>query len=110
MLRLIIDRYDPTTKSGVNSLKSNLSEFNLADHKQDVSEILDEMLVTFNKTILEGGQDDIFTLKTFNALSASDNADFLDFIKKKRDAWEEDQLEEDVDILISTRTKCATSS
>ena len=86
MLRLMFDECDLTRKSGVISLKSNLSEFNLEDHKKDVPEILDKSLVTFIKIILVGGQDDDFILKTFNALSASNNADLLDFVEKKRDS------------------------
>ena len=69
MLRVIFDKCDLTTKSGVNDLKSNLSEFNLADHKQDMPKILNGMLVIFNKIILAGGQDDDFMLKIFNILS-----------------------------------------
>ena len=105
MLRVIFDKCDPTTKSGINNLKARLSDFKLADHKQDVPEMLDEMLVTFNKIVMAGGQDDDFMLKVFNALSTSDNEDFLDFIKKKRDAWEEDQLDDDVDVLIDACIK-----
>ena len=100
ILRTIFDKCDPTTKSGLNNLKARLSEFKLADHHQDVPEMLDEMLVTFNNIVIAGGQDEDFILKIFNALSTSKNEDFLDFIRKKRDAWEEDQLQEDVDILI----------
>ena len=67
MIRVMLDEFDPTIKSGVNNLKSNISEFNLTCLKQYVPEILDKMLVTFNKIILEGGQDDTFMLKIFNA-------------------------------------------
>lgn len=51
MLRVIFDKCDPTTKSGVNTQKSNLSEFKVVDHKQNVPEILEEMLVTFKKNV-----------------------------------------------------------
>ena len=71
MLRVMFDKCDPTTKSGINNLKARLSDFKLADHKQDVPEMLDEMLVTFNKIVMAGGQDDAFMLKVFNALSTS---------------------------------------
>ena len=63
------------------------------------------MLVTFNKSILVGCYDNDFMLKMFNALSTSNDAEFLDFIKKKRDAWEEDQPEYDFDMLIDSCTK-----
>ena len=48
--------------------------------------------------------------KIFNALSASDNTDFFDLIKKKMDAWEENQLENNVNMLIDACTKNATTS
>ena len=54
MLRATFDKCDPTIKSGINNLKARLSEFKLADHKQDVPEMLDEMLVTFNKIVITG--------------------------------------------------------
>lgn len=62
MLRVIFDKCDPTTKSGINNLKARISDFKLADHKQDVPEMLDEMLVTFYKIVMAGGQDDDFML------------------------------------------------
>ena len=102
MLRVIFDKCDPTTKSGLNNLKESLSEFKLADYKQDMPEMLDKMMVTFNKTVMAGGQDNEFMLKLFDVLSVQSNKDFLDFINKKRDAWEEDKLEVDVDMLIET--------
>ena len=73
------DQHDPNTNSGLNNLKASLGEFKLENHKQDVPEIRDEMLATFNKIIVTGGQDDDFILNIFNALSTSDNEIFLDF-------------------------------
>ena len=65
---------------------------------------MDDVLVTFNKIILAGGQDDDFALKTFYALSTLDDASFLDFTKKKRGTWEEDQLEDEIDVLTDAHT------
>lgn len=55
MLRVIFDKCDPTTKSGLNNLKASFSEFKLANHEQDAPYILDEMLATFNKIATSGG-------------------------------------------------------
>ena len=56
--------------------------------------MLDKILVTLNKIVIAGGHDEYFMLNIFNALSESDKYDFLYFIKNKRDAWEEYQLED----------------
>ena len=105
ILRSIFDKCDSTTKSGLNNKKASFSEFKLVYHNQDVPETLDKILVAFNKIVMVGGQDEDFMLKIFNASSASNNEDVLDFIKKKRDAWEEDQLQDDVDVLIDACIK-----
>ena len=44
-------------------------------------------------------------LKVFNALETLDDKDFLNFVKKKRNLWDEDELEDNVDVLISAYTK-----
>ena len=44
-------------------------------------------------------------LKVFNAMETSEDEDFLDFIKKKRNLWEEDELEDNVDALVRACTK-----
>ena len=63
------------------------------------------MLVTFNKIVMTGVQDDYFILKIFNDLSALDYAYFFYFIKKKRDTLEEDQLEDELDTMIDACIK-----
>ena len=77
----------------------------LEDFKQDVPDMLDAMQVMHNRIIHGGGQDEDFMLKVFNALETSNDEDFVDFVKKKRDLWEEDELGDDVDALISACTK-----
>ena len=57
------------------------------------------------KIIYNGGQDDGFVLKVFNTLETSNNDDFLSFVKKKKDALEEDALEDNVDNLIQAHAK-----
>ena len=105
IVRIIWDKCDPTTKSGVNALKSELLNFTLDDFKQDVPDMLDDMQIKYNRIIQTGGQDDDFMLKVFNAMETSEDEDFLDFVKKKRDLWEEDELQDDVDALIRACTK-----
>ena len=108
MLRGLFDKYNPITKLGVSMLKISLSGFKLTYHKQCVPRMLDEMLVAFNFFITEG-YDDLMP-EIFNYLPTSDNAYFLDFVKKKRDNREEHQLEDDVDMLINACTKNTTTS
>ena len=105
IVRIIWDKCDPSTKSGVNALKSKLSSFTLEDFKQDVLDMLDSMQVMHNRIIHGGRQDDDFMLKTFNALETSEDEDFLNFVKKKRDLWEEDELLDDVDALVRACAK-----
>ena len=42
------DQHNPNTNSGLNNLKASLGEFKLENHKQDVLEMLDDMLVMLN--------------------------------------------------------------
>ena len=44
-------------------------------------------------------------LKVFNAIETLEDEDFLNFVKKKHDLWEEDELKDDVDTLIRACTK-----
>ena len=67
--------------------------------------MLDAMQMCYNQILQNGGQDDDLMLKVFNALETSDDEDFLNFVKKKRDLWDEDELEDDMDVLISACTK-----
>jgi len=67
--------------------------------------MLDAMQICYNKILQNGSRDDDFMLKIFNALEMSDNNEFLAFVQKKRDLWDEDELEDDVDKLMSACTK-----
>ena len=103
MIRIIFSKCDPSAKSGINSLKAELSSFALGDYEENVPEILDAMQICCNQIIHCGGQDDDFVPKAFDALGASDNEDFLSFVKKKRDLWEADELDDDALVLASTK-------
>ena len=109
-LRIIFDKFDPIAISGLNNIKARLSEFKLVHHNQDVPEILEELLVTFNKIVMTGGQDEDSMLKICNLLYTSNDEDYLDFVKEKRDACEEDRIQDDVDVLIDECIKNITTS
>ena len=55
LIRLIFDKYDSSTKSGINSLKSELSNFSLDRYKQNVPDILDAMQMYYNQILENGG-------------------------------------------------------
>ena len=105
MIRIIFSKCNPSTKSRINSLNSEISSFALGDYEENEPDMLDEMQICYNKIIHCRGQDDDFMLKAFDALGASDNEDFLSFVKKKRDLWEGDELDDDVDALMSACIK-----
>ena len=67
--------------------------------------MLDVMQTCYDQILHGREQDDDFMLKTFNALETLDDEDFLNFAKKKTDLWNEDELKDDVDALISTCAK-----
>ena len=67
--------------------------------------ILDHMSQCHNQITYSWSQDYDFMLKAFNSLESSSNEDFLSLIKKKRDSWEEDELEDNVDGLIQVCSK-----
>ena len=46
---MILNECDPTSNSGVNNLKSNISGFNLAYHKQDVPEKVGQNVGNFQQ-------------------------------------------------------------
>ena len=105
LIRLIFNKCDPSTKSGINSLKSELSNFSLERYKQNELDILYAIQIYYNQILQNGGQDDNFILKVFNTLEMSDNENFLNFVKKKSDPQDEHELEDNADVLISTCTK-----
>ena len=49
MLRIIFDKCNPTTKAGVNTLKSKLTKFTLKDYDDNVPEMLDSMQMIHNE-------------------------------------------------------------
>lgn len=105
MARIIFSECDPSARLGVNSLKAELSDFTLKDYDQDASDMLDAMQICHDRIVHSGSKDDDFMLKIFNALETSDNKEFLTFAQKKRDLWEEDELEDNVDKLVSACIK-----
>jgi len=42
MIKIIFNKADPTTHSGINSLKNELNIFNLKDYNSNVAQMLDE--------------------------------------------------------------------
>ena len=65
MIRIIFDKCDPTTKLGINTLKTKLVIFELEDYDQNAAGILDSMQLCHNQIIHSEGQSDDFMLKTF---------------------------------------------
>ena len=105
LIRLIFDKCNSSAKSGINFLKSELSNFSLDRYKQNVPDMLDAMQMCYNQIVQNRRQDNNLMLKVFNTLETSDNENLLNFVKKKRNLWDEDELEDNVDILISAYTK-----
>ena len=105
MARIIFSKCNPTTRSGVNSLKAKLFKFTLDDYGQDILDMLDAMQICNNRIVYNGSRDDNFILKIFNTLETSDNEEFLSFLQKKRDLWDEGELSDNIDKLISICTK-----
>ena len=105
MIRIIFSKCDPSTKSGFNSLKSELSSFVLVNHEGNMPDMLDVIQNCYAKIIHCRVQDDDFTLKVFDALGTSDNEVFLCFVKKERDSWEEDELDDYVDVFMAACAK-----
>ena len=67
--------------------------------------MLDAMQIKCNHILQGGGQDNDFMLKVFNAIETLEDEDFLDFIKKKCDLWEEDKSDENAGALVRVHAK-----
>ena len=104
MIRIIFSKCDPSTKSGIKTLKTDLSSFRLGDHDKNLPDITDAIQFFCNQIIHCRVQDDDFMLKVFDVLGASDDEDVLSFVKKKRYLLEEDELDDDMEMLMSAST------
>jgi len=48
IVKIIYNKADPTTYSGINSLKNELNVFNLKNYNSNVAQMLDEMKLKHN--------------------------------------------------------------
>lgn len=48
IVHIIWDKCDPSIRTSINTLKSELLNFTLADFKQDVPDMLDAMQIKYN--------------------------------------------------------------
>jgi len=49
IVKIIYNKADPTTYSGINSLKNELNVFNLKDYNSNVAQMLDEIKLKRNE-------------------------------------------------------------
>ena len=105
MIKIIFNKADPTTHSGINSLKNELNVFNLKDYDGNVARMLDEMKLKCNEIYNQGSTHDDFLLNIFNALKTSSDPQFLKFISNKCDTWNEDKLTDTEEQLMNAAVK-----
>eukprot|EP00984_Skeletonema_dohrnii_P013468 scaffold5583_cov166-Skeletonema_dohrnii-CCMP3373.AAC.2 len=88
MLYLLIQKIDPSTIVGLDSILEDLGETKLGDYKNDVDQMLTEMVVNYN--VLKDNSEAPRNIRKilFKALKSGPNADFNLFIQR---------LEDDVD-------------
>ena len=70
----------PMTKASIFGLKNKLSNTTTANYKVDISEMLDEIEVTYGKILQKGDTHDNYLINNFKDLKISENSEFDSFI------------------------------
>ena len=92
MLKIIYDRINPSTRVGVNLLKTKLDTMKVSDFCKKVPDMIDAFDGTYNEILSKQGQYKNNAQALFDALMTTENSEFKFSITTKLWLWEKDKI------------------